>query len=359
MPMFEYNDTLTLMAAMERFKPAASFMLDTFFPNTPPAYTTSKIGVETRKGHRRLAPFVTREGRGVNIGRESSQMRFYEPAMMGPRRVINPDDINSRAFGEGVYSTTTPAQRAAALQARDLRDLQDTIMNRKNKMAADLMTTGKYSISGYADDGVTPLNETIDFGLENIITPAVTWDNPAAKIIDDLQAASELIQENAGAVPTVAICGKNIMRYLRDNTQLQKLLDIRNYNIGSFAPRITAPQAMFICSIPSLSLELYSYAETYADDMDTFTDAAGVTHAKIKPFLDEDTVIIGVQGRGKQLHGAITLVNESGSFETYAANYVPYYNASKESNTLSLTVYSRCVLVPEYVDDWAVIKAKG
>ena len=358
MPMIEYNDTLTLMQAMERFKPAASMLLDTFFPNIPPTYTTSSIAVETRKGHRHLAPFVTREGKGVNIGRSTSKMRFYEPPMMAPRRVLNPSDIMSRQFGETLYSTMTPQQRAAAIQARDLRELQDMIINRKNKMAADILSTGKCKVVGYADDGKLELEDEVDFGFENFITPTKAWDKAEADIMGDLQNASDIIQEGAGQVPTIALCGKNVARKILKNKQLLEWLAVpnrQNFSIASLQPRITSPQCMYIGSISSLNLELYSYAETYIPDE---PDAETGEFAPV-PFLDPDTVIVAIPGRGKQLHGAVNLIGDDESFVTYAGNYVPYYNADKNAQTISLTVYSRCILVPEYVDDWAVIDTKG
>ena len=48
MPMIDYNDTISLMAAMERIKPPASFLLDTFYPIVPPTATTSTIMTEYR-----------------------------------------------------------------------------------------------------------------------------------------------------------------------------------------------------------------------------------------------------------------------------------------------------------------------
>ena len=358
MPMIEYNDTMTLMQALERFKPAASMMLDTFFPNSLPAYTTTSIGVETRKGHRHLAPFVTREGKGVNIGRTTSKMRFYEPPVMGPRRVINPSDVIQRQFGETLYSTTTPAQRAAALQAQDLKELQDMIVNRMNKMAADIMTTGKCRIVGYADDGKVELEDEVDFGFDNFLSIAKGWDDATADIFGDLQNASDIIQENAGQVPTLALCGKNVARKIMKNKQLMEWLAIpnrQNFSVASLQPRITSPQCMYIGAISSLNLELYSYAETYVpDEPDSETG-----EYKPVPFLDPDTVIVAIPGRGRQLFGAINLLGDDNSFVTYAGKYVPYYNGDKNSQTLSLTVYSRCVLVPEYVDDWVVIDTKG
>ena len=358
MPMIEYNDTLTLMTAMEQIKPAASMLLDTFFPNIPPTFATTDFAVEVRKGHRHLAPFVTREGKGVNIGRTTSKIRRYEPPMMAPRRVINPSDISSRQFGETLYSTMSPAQRAAALQARDLRELQDMIVNRKNKMAADIMTTGKCKIVGFADDGKIELEDEVDFGFTNFLTPGTVWSNPSADIYGDLQEASEIIQEEAGQVPTIALCGKNVAKKILKNQKLMDWLAIpnrQNFSIASLQPRIISPQCMYIGAISALNLELYSYAETYVPDE---PDSVTGKYTPV-PFLDPDAVIVAIPGRGKQLHGAVNLIGDDEKFVTYAGNYVPYYNADKNSQTLSLTVYSRCILVPEYVDDWVVINTEG
>jgi len=351
--MIEYNDTISLMQAMERMKAPASFLLDTFFPQMPATTVTSKIMVEYRKGGRRLAPFVVKGGRGVNMARETSWMNTYVPPMVGPRRVISPEDLEHRTFGETIYSTKTPAQRAAEIQARDLVELRDMIINRKNKMAADILQEGKCDIEGFADDGKTVLLDTVEFPeWDQKITPTTTWDNTGADIYNDIKGVSELIQENTGSIPTLMLCGKNIEDYLLGNTKIFKWLSIpsrENLAVFSFAPRFQSNQIRRIGILPSLNLELYSYAETYTDD-----DGA------VKPFLNPDSVIIANPGRGAQLHGAVTLLNDAGNaYNTYSGQYVPYYNGDKNSQEISLTMYSRFVLAPTWADDWALIKAKG
>ena len=334
------KDTVSLMQAMERFKAPATTLVDTFFPNIPTPAVTSKIMVEYRKGGRRLAPFVVDgEVHGVNVSREGSNVNIYEPPMVAPRRTVNPADIEQRGFGENIYTSKTAAQRAAEIQAADLKELQAMILNRKNQMAAEILTTGSYTIKGYADDGVTEKQATISFDWNQSITPDVDWDQAGATIYSDIKNASETIQENAGVVPTVMICGKNIADYLMNNTEIMKWLAIR----------ITSPQVMRIGVIHSLNLEVYAYMETYTND-------AG----QVVPFLGDDDVIIGIPGRGRQLHGAVNLIDDAeNGFETYSGLYVPKYVASKASNTMSLTVYSRFLLAPEFTDDWAYIKTKA
>ena len=353
MPMIEYNDTISLMAVMERIKPPASFLLDTFFPNTPPTAPTRVIETEYRKGGRKLAPFIVSGAKGINMKRDTSWIEHYTPPMVAPRRTLSPEDIEQRAFGETVYSTMPPAQRAAQIQARDLVELQSMIINRKNKMAADILTTGQCEIKGYADDGETHVLDVLKFdGWTQKITPSVTWDNPSATIYDDIKNASEMIQENTGIIPTLMLCGKNIEKYLIKNGEIREWLAIPNReNIAmlSIAPRFTSPQIRRIGLLQSLNLEVYSYTETYTDD-------DGV----VKSFLGDNDVIIAIPGRGRQLHGAVTLLNDGGTgYNTFIGQYVPYYNGNKDTQEMALTMYSRFLLAPEWADDWALIKAKG
>lgn len=347
-----YKDTVSLITAVERFKTPASFLLDTFFPIVPPTALQSLIAVEFRKGSRRLAPFVTRGAHGINMAREESRLDFYKPPMMGPRRILDPDQLAERSFGENFYSNVSPEQRAAMTQARDLVDLQNMIINRKNKMAAEILTTGKCEIKGFADDGKVELLDTVDFGFGQTVTPAKGWDQAGADIWGDIKGASETIQQNAGLVPTVMVVGKNVADYILDNDAIMKWLAIPNsdnLSIMGIQPRIVSPQITRVGMIQALNLEIYTYAETYVDDT-----------GAVKPFIDDDTAVIAIPGRGRQLHGAVTLVNTAGNgYDTFAAPYVPYYDGNRESQTVALSMYSRCVLAPESVDDWAVIKTKG
>lgn len=351
--MLDLKDTYTLMQAAERIKPPASFLVDTFFPIKPPVATTTHIMVEYKKKGRKLAPFITPGAKGANTSLEGSNIAVYTPPAMGPAVNITPEMIEVRGFGETVYSTTTPEQRATKLQAEAMTDLQDMIVNRKNKMAADILTSGQCVIEGYSDDNKTKkLLDTVKYDWEQKVTPSSVWTNAGANIYDDLTKASMLIQENAGMVPSIMVVGKNVLKYLLDNDEIGKVLAIpsrENLTMFNLAPKIVSPQVMYGGQIASLGLDIYTYAETYTDEDGT-----------VKPFIPDDGVIIAVPGRGRQLHAAVTLINENKSgFNTYAAEYIPYLNADTDSQQLKLTMYSRCLLAPEFADDWVYINAKG
>lgn len=349
--MISYNDTISLIKALERVAPPATFLLDTFFPNVEPIVNSSKIAVEYVSEGRKLAPYVV--GRAINLSRENSHIQIFTPPMIGARRVISLDDIEQRGFGETIYSTLTPAQRAGQLQAKDLLQLRASIINRKNKMAAEILTTGKHEIKSLADDGKMELASVVSYdGWKGLMIPQTNWSNATAKIYSDIKNASERIQQATGEIPTIMVIGKNVEEYLLKNTEIKNWLMIPNReNLGmmSLQPKYQYPSIRRIGYLSSLNMEIYSYMESYVDD-----------DGQVKSFIGENDVIIGLAGKGRQIHGAVTLVDDRNiSFSSYAAEYVPQYSGSKDSNTIELSVYSRCVLAPRMADEWICIKSCG
>ena len=219
-------------------------------------------------------------------------------------------------------------------------------------MAADILTTGKCDIIGFADDGKKELIDTVDYGFDQKLIPTTKWDQAGATIYSDIKGMSEMIQQNAGQIPTAMIIGRHVFDYMLNNDEIMKWLAVPsrdNLGLMTIAPRIVSPQVTRVGLIQALNLEIYTYGETYVDD-------DGVQ----KPFIGDDDVIIGITGRGRQLHGAVTLVNEAGTgYDTFVSPYVPYKFGNKEDQTVALAMFSRAVLAPECVSDWAIIKAKG
>lgn len=345
---FLVTDTYQLLPALEQIPLQADFLTKTFFSNV--IQTTSDIlAVEYLKNNRRLAPFVSKNSRGINMAREKSQIKFYQAPIIGAKRVIGIDDISRRGFGEvPVFSTKTPEERAAELQSRDLTDLMNMIQARKEKMCSDLLQTGKIHVKSYADDGKLASEDLIEFDVPGAIVPTVEWDDTNATILDDLQACCDRIAQESNMLPNVMICGSAVERYLRNNAGLKEIYMIPNretLTMLSMAPKYITPQSRFLGYISSLGLEVYSYLATYVDD-----------DGQVKPYIEPNTVIIGVAGRGKMLQGRVDYLDMGGNFQSIAAPAVPVYNYNVEAQTTSLAIYSRPLPVPEVVTDWLCLK---
>ena len=169
--LFNLNTTMTLIEAVENIQQPASFLADTFFSNKS-FVTTDYIGVEYRKENRKLAPFLSKNTRGVDIARTKSRVKFYSPVTIGARRSIGIGDVSLRQFGEVpyIYNAPTAEERQARLQAQDLVELLRLVKNRKEAMASELLQTGKLRIKAFAEDGEMEEIDEIDFDLNNIST---------------------------------------------------------------------------------------------------------------------------------------------------------------------------------------------
>ena len=342
--MIDVNDTIQLIKATERIKPPQTFLSDVFFP-TVETYPSPSVLIEYRTvGSSKLAPYVVRGSKGQQVQREGSVMARYDPPLMAPRRVITQSDMMMRGFGETpFYSTISAEERQARLQMDDLRDLVDMIANRKNQMAAELLSTGKITVEGYDDYGTKQFIDEITFEHNADAVIMVPWSNANAKIYEDLQAMSETIQENSGMVPTVLIVGKNVPGYLLKNSNIKEWLGIPNRltgNFVSFQPTFQSPQVQYIGQINALNLEVYCYNGTFRAENGTVTRYVG-----------ENDVIMGIPGRGRCIHAALPLLIDH-EFRNISAPYVPKYTVNDEENILALTVWTKFVLVPDYACDW-------
>ena len=345
--LFSELNTMSLIEIVEKIKEPSTYLVDKIFPRTQ-QITTDILPIETYKEHRRLAPYVVEGANAANVKRSGSRIRLFQAPLVGVRRVIGINDISRRMIGETpIFSTKTPEDRARELVARDLIELQNMIINRKAQQASELLQKGKITVNGYADDGATPRVDEIDFNWSG--ERQVTWKVASTDIFKNIMDASEEIQENAGILPTLLICGRNIEGYLIANTKMKEFLLSANanaINVINYQPRYTSPQVRHLGFIPALNLELVSYSETYWDG-----------NAAV-PFIDPDSAILCCPGRGRQVFGAVTIL-ENKEWRTYAAQMVPIYRANEDAQTSSVSVFSRFILIPETVDDFICFKVKA
>lgn len=350
--LFQITDTYTLLSTIERINEPLDYITKTFFGESM-TVNTSYIAVEMRSEGRLLAPMLSHEfARGVDVNRTGSTIKYYSPLIFAPRRVISLANVTGRLFGDvpNLYSQTPMEQKAAQIQAADLVDLLRLHANRKEQLAAQILQTGGITLKGYADDGTVAEPVEINFGWDGRIVPQIDWDDPSAKIYDDLFAASERIQRRVGEIPTYAICGRNIERYLLDNKEIHDWLltpNPSNFAMASAAPTWTSPQVRYIGRISALNMDFVSYNRTYIDD-----------DGDTKPFVDDDSVIISCGNVGKVIHAPVPLFLD-GKWQSIAAEYVPRYTVDENSMTTALAVYSKYVVVPMDTSFWVCIKAKG
>ncbi len=348
---FELNDTRTLLGVINRAFPPNPVLTDIFFPNAV-TYGSEYIDVDYKKGGRNMAPFVVPGSKGVAMARDGFETQSYKAPMMRAKRILTADDLRKRAPGESLYSTRTPEQRAAEYRAEDIADLTDMCIRRENYMASKLLIDGQYVIEGLADDGKTKKIETISFNFtqKQTLNGADAWDNAASDAFGNMQDASRTIRRNSGLVPTVAICSEATAALMLKNKSIYDKMMIPSRDTAalmSFAPRLVNPELGRFGRIDALNLDLYTYEGVYSDD-------AGV----LQQYIPDNYIIIGVPGRGRRLYGAVTQVEPDMNFHTYEGRYVPKVSFDMSNDICEVAISSRCLIVPESIDDWFVLKVR-
>lgn len=336
----------TMGRLISKMPPVHTFLKDTFFKNRE-TFTTKKIDVDFVKGKRQVAPFVHPVIGGEVIKNEGYETKTYTPVMVGPEKVTSVDDLLDRSPGEQLYSQKTPAQRAVEKMARDFRELDDSITRREEWMCAQTLLTGQIPIIGKG------LNEVIDFGFTNtetITKAADKWDKETADPIGDLRRWHKAVQKSGFVNCDICIMADDVAAAFIKNPKVQKLLDIRNYNLAAIEPRMLPDGVTYIGTIPGLGLTIYTYNEWYLDD---WTDAAKPVEKPLIP--DGKLLMLSSHAQYSMYYGVITLVDEqTKAFRTVEGNRVPDTWVTRKPARRFFGLYSAPLSVPHEVDSWFV-----
>jgi len=349
--MINIYDTRTMMQAIEQMKPAHTFFRDTFFP-TVETFVTEKIDVETKKGKRAMAPFVSRNHGGITVARQGFRTDTYETPYIAPQRVLTKNDINQRMMGENIYSTRTPAQRAIELLAKDITELSTMITRTEEWFCREILINGRVTIKGWVDKigGSDYVEDEIDYEFTNkeTLSGADAWDQSTSKKYDDLKRIRMEVIQNSGMNPNIVIMASNVADLFINDPTIQKLLDIRNLTIGTIQPSVQMDGLTYIGTLTSLGLELYTYDEWFLDE-------SGVE----QPMMPADHLIMGRRGLGTRLYGAVTQVEQSdGDFHTYEGTRIPKVWTDVNNDQKMIRLASRPLPKPDDVDSWFVLKVK-
>ena len=325
-----YTNTAVLLAAYKQKKAPNTFLQTRYFPDGV-TFTTDNVLVEYKDGNQKLAPFVAPEIGGKVVKRDGYSAHAYQPAFIAPKRALTIDNLKKKGFGEALYGELTPEERALAITADDLAEMDEMIVRRHEEMCAQVLTDNALTMKHYTDDNKLYETKNIAYYTETsnpaIYTPTHAWTSEDADILGDVAAiALQLAKRGLPAVDV--ILGTAAADAFLNNEKVQKLLDNRNYNIGVVDPTEGFPEAVFLGQIncKGYKLNFIQYAATYeAED--------GTT----KAYINANDVIVTAPACGVTNYGAITQIDYgSADFTTYAEKRVPLFEIDKQVKSVAL-----------------------
>jgi hypothetical protein len=220
-------------------------------------------------------------------------------------------------------------------------------------MAAEVMQTNACVMKHIADDVDVYDEKYIKFfsGDANPAqyTPSGSWAKDYGGVVADLGAMARLLTSR-GLAATDLVVGADAADALLANATVQKLLDVKNYEVGRIDPATLGNGAAHIATlnVKGRLINVICYDEEYTEGSET------------KSYIDPKSVILTAPGAGRTLYGAVSQVEQAdGLFHTYTGKRVPKYLSNADGNTRSLTLTACPLLIPNNKNPFIVAKVLG
>lgn len=333
-------ETRSMLKFVERLPPVNTFIKDTLFKE-PELFPTAKVDIDIKKGRAKIAPFVSEKIGGKVVENSGFRTETFEPPLVAPTTVTTAADLQNRSMGENLYSSRTPDERAAEKLVRDLRDLDQMITRREEVMCAQAIFDGEITVKGEGVDYVISYNHT----NRETLSGANLWSASTSKKYDDLKRWVRKVQATGFVNTDVVIVAPDVTDVLLKDPEMQKLLDIRNVNIGEFKPVKLPNGATHIGKIAGVG-DIYEYSATYYDELDK----------QVKPMVPEGTIaLVSTEVEFSMAYAAVTIAKDD-DLVTYEADRVPDSWTEKRPARKILQLSSKPLPIPKEVDGWFVAK---
>jgi len=346
MPSINFFDTYYMAGMVEEIVPSQTFFRDRYF-GQPEVFGTGKVLVEYMDGDRKMAPFIDPRSGDIPVDRKGYELYEFEPPMIAPSRLLSIDDLTKRGFGEALYANSTPAERARALQLRDLTTLTNRIVRREEWMAAQTMINNGLTVQEYIDADTTGRALSILFydatgSNPSIYTVGAYWTTYAL-FQADVEAMCDSLAER-GLPCSDLVLGSSVWAAVKQFSDLQNLLDKKHEYIGDLEARIFAPGVSHVGTLDfnGFMLNILVVKELY-------TDESGTTQR----FFPAKSAMVTAPDCGKRYYGAITQIPYGSSeFDTFAQERVPKLVVDQEKDLRKLRVASRPLTAPINKAPW-------
>ncbi|MEN1985265.1 major capsid protein [Paenibacillus hubeiensis] len=346
--MASYHDILeipTLLRVVEAFPPDSSWLMDQF-ASEGEVFETEEIEIQTKKGHRPLAPYVNELLPGKVVLRSGWTSKTWKPALLKPMRVITRHDLKVKQAGETLINPKTPEERYQELVTQDLAELIETIDRRKMQQLSDIMFKGTTEQIG---EGV---HQVLDWEFTNktILSGDDLFSNPTTDVLAFLEEWKLAVMRKSGKTPTKLLATADVATRIMRHETVLALIKTDNTAVitpGQLNQQIQAGTdgVIFHGYLAQVGLSVWSYTNSY-------TDEEGVE----VPYIPEGTLALLPEGKPFQFMYGANLVGEDDNIKLARAKIFPQVFFNREPVSRKLQLLSKPICVPENVDGWYVAK---
>lgn len=344
-------ETVKLINAVKKMYPVTQFFKDRYFPDGK-VYYSEKALIETKKGNRKVAPFVIPVVGGIVMDNEGYRADEVKAPYIAPKMPITAEELEKKAFGESPESGRTPAQRENEIESEHMDDMRKAIMRRHELMCTDIITTGRVEMKHFAtaEDAAKDKNYQVrilqfyENEFKNRYKFTKSWQSmTAAEKLQEFYKIAEILKERGVRATDIVMTGDVSMDLMTDKDFLD-YYDKSRVNTGVIDQK-ELPDGVTCngtININGVLFTMFTYSEQY-EDLD----------GTVKALLPKGTIAFLHPGMGTTVYSQVTFV-KGGSFASYAEKYVPRVVASENENVVDVQMFSRPVPYPIDWDGWIV-----
>lgn len=343
--MASYHDILEvpkLVRVVEAF-PEDSYYLTTTYAREGETFETDEVEIQTKKGHRPLAPYVNELLPGKVVLRTGFTSKTYAPALLKPMRVITRHDLKVKQQGESILNPKTPEQRYQALIVKDLSELKDTIARRKGQQLSEIMFTGKTVQIG---EGVS---QVLDWGFTNLeVLSGSDFSDDDFEMIEYLIGIKMEVMAKSGRTMRNVLTTYKVASRITSHPTLIKLIDAKKetLDVGTLNREILPEGVVYHGYLRQADLHIWSYTNAYTNDEGEDVD-----------YIPAGTLALLPDGQSFEfMYGANLVADKNGDFVFSKEKILPQVLAEVEPPSRKLQLLSRPICVPDNVEGWFVAK---
>lgn len=335
--------------------------LTTFFQSPPRNFHTSeKVAIDILRDDAEVAIVI----QDLSAGTRENELTYYQnkgftPPIFDESATITSYDQVQRGFGQSQYDDPDYAANATEQAFRIFRRLEMKIRRAIELMAAQVLQTGKVTLT---DSASRPLYN-LDFQPRSAHFPTVgaNWGGGSDDPITDIGTLGDAVRRNGREVPNRLVFGKRAWRTFFAHASVRALLNSIRLNVGEIRPEMRGGASFKgRLTIDNYEYELWVYDGTYIDP---------VTRT-VREYVDQDSVIMLSDNTRLDLtFGAIPMIRRP---ETAALQFLPprisdserridlTTNAwfSPDGKHLKVSAGTRPLTIPTAIDTFGCLKTR-
>lgn len=293
------DPTLTMIAAYFQMSDNAPLFFSGMF-QTPPAnfHETEKVRIDVTRSGQDVAVVVQDLSAGYRYNAlDGYTAKEFTPPVFKEAFPVNSADLLKRQAGANPFESPDFRTNLIMEFFSGMRKVDGKIRRSIELQASQVLQTGKVKL--YDDKGSELYELDYQPRTEHFPTAGTAWGQVGADPMADLEALSEVIRDNGLADPDDIYFGSAAWSAFMANEKIQKLLDVRNLNVGNLdrlEKRGNGATYRGTIDIGSYTFNLWTYNVKYVDPQ---------TKA-LTPYLEPQNVVMRASsGRLDGTFGAI------------------------------------------------------